>query len=361
MLLFMACSSSPEKAQNRLKANADFPNWAVDSIAQYAARFPDDTELAIAHMSQNKVAFYGIKRTNGELVNTQNHQSIFQLGSLTKVLTGHLFLNKVNQQDFPVDTAISAFLPFPVKKEASNITLRQLVNHTSGLPKFAKEQGIWQHLTNANPYTDYRRTDLPDFMAHQVAIESVPGHRYAYSPMGYALLAEIMEITQNKPFEQIFYSSLVEKYQLENTGLIDQSSPSEIMPPRDKNGKITDAWTYGDLQAAAGAYSNVQDLSKWLKNWWQNEELQALIQKDAFRINDHFQSGLSWHLMSESRTDASPLFWHNGSTKGFTNSMAFEPKQQHGIIILANLSGKSPKSAAIDYLCTGLVRGFLSE
>jgi CubicO group peptidase (beta-lactamase class C family) len=115
--------------------------------------------------------------------------SVFQIGSVTKVVTALLLADAVARGELTLDTPLAHCLPGA--RVPSPITLEQLATHTAGLPRLPP--GLLRQALRhrADPYRDVTAGYLVGALA-ATRPRSAPGARVRYSNFGAALLAEAL-------------------------------------------------------------------------------------------------------------------------------------------------------------------------
>jgi CubicO group peptidase (beta-lactamase class C family) len=118
----------------------------------------------------------------------------FEIGSVTKGLTGMLLADSVERGEIALDTTVSAVFPETAVAEAGSITVTELCTHTSGLPRsvrrpFAAWRGLRHSVLQLNPYHGMTTALMLEQAAAQQLSER--GHR-RYSNLGAALLGQLL-------------------------------------------------------------------------------------------------------------------------------------------------------------------------
>ena len=104
------------------------------SIFRECQDLPNNTQVSISIIENGKVKFYGIRRKNDTIFTYDNHKSVFEVGSISKVFTATLLADFVLNNKVNLDDQISDYIKTPFK-DSIEITFKQLANHTSGLPR----------------------------------------------------------------------------------------------------------------------------------------------------------------------------------------------------------------------------------
>ena len=131
---------------------------------------------------------------------TVDGDTVFEIGSATKVFTGLLLADAVERGEMKLDDPISKYLPSSVKVPTRNgrqITLLDLATHTSGLPRLpdnlAPKDGN-------NPYADYTVEQMYAFLSGYTLPRDI-GATYEYSNLGAGLLGHILALKAGTNYE----------------------------------------------------------------------------------------------------------------------------------------------------------------
>ncbi|MGM0505108.1 MAG: serine hydrolase domain-containing protein, partial [Bacteroidota bacterium] len=119
--------------------------------------------------------------------------AIFQLASVSKQFTAMAVMILRDQNKLSYDDSVTRYIPdFPYPE----MTIRMLLNHTSGLPNY-----MWlveHHWKGENPPDN---ADIMKMMAkHKLSLYFTPGRRFNYSNTGYVVLASVVENVSGMPF-----------------------------------------------------------------------------------------------------------------------------------------------------------------
>lgn len=159
-------------------------NQEKEIIQEYINDFPDNTQFSIAVIKNNKVGYLGYKIANDTIIEINNRDSVFEVGSITKIFTSTILANLVNENRIKTDDVISDYLPFelnPKEKNAQKITFRMLANHTSGLPDSPSNLDSVASRNPLNPYLEYDSLLLIEYLKNDLILNSIPGDNYEYS------------------------------------------------------------------------------------------------------------------------------------------------------------------------------------
>ncbi|AXT19860.1 serine hydrolase [Flavobacteriaceae bacterium AU392] len=256
----------------------------------------------------------------------------FSIGSLTKQFTAMLVMQMVEEGILKLDDSVSTHLDYLPKTFAENITIHQLLSHTSGLPHYG---GLAAIGVNSRTFTStfYTPKELAIFIS-KIKLIDAPGKSAHYSSFGYMLLGTILEEVSGKSFSELLEEKITKPLGLINTGFasnefIKNETAKGYIFNEDKTYKMPFI-KYGghfeeapdrdqsNIYAAGGMHSTVNDLFIWSKAIKNN----TLLSENATKIMLHpIQQGFAygwvrnWEDIIERNTRAR-LYSHTGSTFG---------------------------------------------
>ncbi len=163
-------------------------------------------------------------------INAQNKLDInqlFYIYSITKTFTSVCLLRLVENGLLDLDDAVSKWLPNI--SFADSVTLRRLLNHTSGVPSY----------TSLNEYLPAVKENPSIPWTHQKVIELTctgkldfePGEEFSYSNTGYMLLYEVIEAVSNKSFAEVLQEQIFDVLNLENTYVAHDVDKKAVLTP----------------------------------------------------------------------------------------------------------------------------------
>src|SRR4051812_49187547 len=184
----------------------------------------------------------------------------FRIGSLTKQFTAAAILLLEERGKLKVEDAIASFIP-GAPESWKNITIHQLLNHTSGIPDFTNlpEHRVWQRSPETPEQIVRHFRDLP--------LEFGPGEKFKYSSSGYILLAFIVERVSGQSYEAFLRDNIFVPLGMKDSGY---DSNTTLLPKRASGyqfgaGGLANA-PYVDMHLPYGAgalYSTTHDLLRW--------------------------------------------------------------------------------------------------
>jgi len=278
-------------------------------------------------------------------------ETLFDLGSLSKQFTAAAVLALQQRKTLKLDDAIERYFP-NAPKDKRGVTLRQLLTHTSGLPRGASTVG--SSLTSRDAF-------LAAVFA--LPLESKPGAKHSYSNLGYGLAAAAIEVATGKPFEDVMRKQVFEPAGLTNTGFrqdgrvdatrVARGRPKPIEPfPAgslfendttqfdgfgDERLLAAEGWWSWGLRGAGGVLSTVDELAAWERALRSTRVLDKRS-LDLFFTPERDGYACGWRIgRSPSGTTS---IRHGGSTgNGFEVEFVRYPDERACVIVLGNTAG----------------------
>ena len=144
--------------------------------------------------------------------------TVFEIGSITKVFTSTLLADLVSREELGLDTTVQSLLGDQMRMPARNgaeITLGHLATHSSGLPRLPDN---FDPEDPANPYADYTVEDLYAFLSSHELDRDI-GDTVEYSNVGYGLLGHALALREGTDFETLIVERILEPLQMPDTAV----------------------------------------------------------------------------------------------------------------------------------------------
>ena len=266
--------------------------------------------------------------------------SVFQLASVSKQFTAASILMLAERNQLKLTDTVTKYYPnFPFK----NITIKHLLNHTSGLPKYF---WIAEHEWNKkHPPTN---ADMMSFMGSSSTASMFfrPGRKFDYSNTGYFVLASIVEKISKTSFSNFLKTNIFDPLQMTNTFVYSyKNTPikeNQLIGYRlyrgwrhlKINGTVNDA-VVGDKNI----YATNEDLLKWI-NGLNNgkliskESLEQMYTKGETKYGRKVPYGFGFRIDTKNNEK---VIYHFGKWNGFSTGISQYPDDLV-IIILEHTS-----------------------
>ena len=301
----------------------------------------------------------------------------FHIGSDTKAMTSLLAAMLVEEGKLRWNTTVGEIYPELVDKMSKgvkDITLEQLLSHTSGIPGDSMEHVplISFSVTDDAGNLDVMRYTLVSRLV-PLPLHGAPGERFEYSNLGYTLAGAMMEKVTGKTWEELVVARIFDPLKLRSAGFGPQSSLGRVDAPlghaADKDGKMQAflAGPWGDnplLIGPAGlAHMSVLDFATWAA--WNAAEGKygpplakpETIRKMHTKVVDMPPKpdapvgtpssggyGLGWGTVSLPFAPE-PLVFHGGSNNMNLAYIVLQPKRELGLVTMTNISGPKANDA----------------
>jgi CubicO group peptidase (beta-lactamase class C family) len=271
--------------------------------------------------------------------------SKFKIASMTKSFTGLLVALATQEGKLHPDDRLEKFFPELTDAKWKQITVRQLLSHTSGMPHWNGFKDYW---TTASKLSLDTEQALEEIFKMKLLFD--PGARSAYSSPAYYLLATILERVYQESFEAIFEKKIKAKLPLEATGIYNEW---KILPGMASGYHLLSddslvAAPFRDISAMKGGgnlYSSAPDLLAWTRSFLSGAVWDGPLTKTIFtpltgknmEHKDNARYGMGWSIREKSGT--SPKAYHiGGGTFGYSGMAVIYPEERIYLIMLANVS-----------------------
>ncbi len=283
---------------------------------------------------------------------TMTPQTIFRIASVTKLFTCMAIMQLREQGKLQLDDPVEKYLPwfniinrFP---DAPTITIRQLMTHTSGLPREA-----------AFPYwTDHKFPTVDQIM------ETLPNQettypsetKWKYSNLGMAILGQIIVAASGEDYGTYIQNHILKPLEMNNTSVyLTNEQKKQIatgygrrLP--DGTRKRMEVADYNGISPAASISSNVEDLAKFVSLQFSDGNLEGkqILKESTLRemqrvhwLQPNWKSG--WGLgFSVWHRDEKTFVGHAGWVAGYRTQLLLCPEDKIGVIVMSNAEDGSP-------------------
>ncbi|MGB3124280.1 MAG: serine hydrolase domain-containing protein [Pseudomonas sp.] len=273
----------------------------------------------------------------------------FRAGGISKLLTATAALQLVEQHRLELDEPIQQTLrEFHVRSRFhrdqdaadSDITLRRLLSHQSGLPS--------EHLRDLR--STYAMGQMP-MRVSGVWLSSPPGSQVAYSNLGYSLVGAAVERSSGKSFEAQLQNNLLKPLEMNQSSFVGTGTQLSFRALGYEDGVASTDAQVRDL-AAAGLWASPKDLGHYVQmlfaqGFYKGQRvlgpamLEAMFtqQNTGNALDFDCQMGLAWFLAPCGDEPVGPgvrTWQHSGGGDDFAAQLTLLPDQQLAVIIMAN-------------------------
>jgi len=279
----------------------------------------------------------------------------FRVGSITKSFVSVMVLQLVAEGMLKLDDTVEQWLPGALPNGTA-ITLRHLLNHTSGVPNYLDNESLL-HAMNANKKRAWTPLELLAYAAGPP--EFAPGSSFAYSNTNYLVLGLIVEAATGHPLAAELQTRILTPLQLGHTTF----PASTVMPPPfahgyapGVNGRRVDvsAWHPSYAWAAGALVSTADDLARFYSALLSGRLLAQPQQAELLRTSG-VGEGRDYALgIFEKRFRCGIGWGHNGGLPGYTSIAFASPDGSRVAVVLVNDSiSRAREVVARDNAITG--------
>jgi CubicO group peptidase (beta-lactamase class C family) len=311
----------------------------LDSIVQTAAKDYMENKnvagLSIGVFTNNDMYIYNFgetKKGNGSLP-TKN--TIYEIGSVTKVFTGILLANAVVEGKVKLDDDIRKYLPgvyTNLEYQGKPVTLLQLSNHTSGLPFTVRLPD-----TKEDPFSPFVNfnDDMLFKILHAVKLDTIPGVQRNYSNLGTAILGQILAKIYGQSYEKLLTTYILKPYGMKQTKIIlSKKEKSKMSTGYDMEGKETKYWYNKLAESVGGIHSTASDMLLFIKKQMSDVDSATNLSHQPTFGDKKEGVGLNWDIYTTKKGYL--RLAHDGGTDGFTSVCMIYPEIKSGFVLLTN-------------------------
>lgn len=276
--------------------------------------------------------------------------SVFRLASVSKQFTAMAIMILKEDGKLSYDQELKEFFP---ELPYDGITIRHMLNHTSGLPDYiGLMDKYWKPelpIKHNHKRISGNEDAINTLTTHKPEVYFQPGDDWRYSNTGYMLLASIVSEVSGKSFAQFLNDEVFEPTGMSNTvvykytPMYDPNMPNRTFSFRKElNGMDYTSDDDNYLNAAAGdggIYSTLGDLLKWDRALYtdklvSNETLEEAFTPAVLNNGDTTDYGFGWYIKYNEAGEK--IVWHTGGWAGFATYISREIEEDNCIIYLSN-------------------------
>lgn len=309
----------------------------IQSLLQEYIEDSGAVGASVAIIDNGKISFYSHGKMSVDGIDLISENTVFEIGSVTKVFTALLLADMTAKGEAQLDDAIEMYLPdiqVP-ERDGKKITLRHLACHTSGMPR-APDGFFSKDLSN--PYADISVDDLYTCLS-RCSLRAAPGEQFEYSNFGMSLVGHILSVKANKGYEQLISERVSAVLGMKHTGICPTAEMQEVFATGHHLRQPVGNWDFTPSAVGCGGLrSNIKDMVNFLAANMDGSQspIHALLSQchqQQHSPTPGFGVGLGWMLSTSNQAE---LVWHNGGTGGFRSYIGFNPKLKKGVVILSN-------------------------
>ncbi len=279
----------------------------------------------------------------------------FEIGSITKALTGMLLADSVQRGEISLETVVADILPATASADFGSLTMKELCTHTSGLPRLPRGAATFLRallftVAQLNPYGGLTASDVLGQAGRQTLAQR--GER-RYSNLGGAVLGQLLAIAASCDYATLLAERILRPVGMDATAL--STKKETAFPGWSMSGLRRQPWVLDGYAPAGGLFSTIEDMAR-LAGALLDRSAPGLSSMDGIDgvVTDrpHRASGMFWVIESPPGTDVT-VVGHSGRTGGYSALLVLLPRTRRGVIVLENVARSAQQQQR---LAIGLLR-----
>ncbi len=294
---------------------------------------------------------YGYRNVASHSLNDSN--SIYQIGSITKSFTAIIILKLQEEGKLSIQDKLSKF--FPGYPQGDNITIQNLLTHTSGIYNYTNDIDEGDTAIVCYPVSKDRVLEV--FKNKPLAFR--PGKYFQYCNSGYFLLGMIIEKVTGLSYETVMREMVFNPLKMNHSGFdfknLSDTNKAQgyVLLTRDtaKMNYTIDSTVY---YSAGAIYSTSNDMYKWVKAIANHY---ILSENSWNQIFTPYKDNYGYGFWMNSTLYGKNFIKHDGGLAGFTSDFIYYPEDDVSIILLNNQSNYNNSLTPVTMWMSAIVFG----
>lgn len=301
-----------------------------------ARRRRDHLAAAIVDLDGDPVVRYAV-------ANDDDASRPYEIGSITKGLTGLLLADAIDRDEIGLATTIAEVLPETAGSAFGDVTIKQLCTHTSGLPRLARSPAtVWRGMRYAylgmDPYRGLSPERILDLAARQRLHEP---DCFRYSNLGAAVCGQLIARAAGRDYSALLHQRVLAPLAMTDTSVGDHMHAAPA--GRSGLGLWRQPWVMDGYAPAGGVISTITDMSRLATGLLTNSAPGSEALNEIKGVKSSVSGrrrGMFWVIDEHPRAKQRRI-WHNGATGGYSAFLALLPETRRAVIVLSDVSQRS--------------------
>ncbi|KMY53269.1 hypothetical protein AC623_04085 [Bacillus sp. FJAT-27231] len=262
-----------------------------------------------------------------------SNDTLFPIGSITKPITATAIMQLEEQEKLSATDTLSSYFPdFP---NGENITIHQLLNHSSGLADIYESKEIRKNYTKAHSDEQV----IASFKDEELL--SKPGEKYAYISSDYYLLGKIIEKVSGETYQSYVQKNIFNKANMKNTFVMNEENQTTLKVKGYEGGKYVENLHPSLGFANGNIASTKEDIAKFVQALDRN---QLLGEKQKHKMTSQtikvslmgVYYGCGWYSTNNFYSFNERQIAHGGSMPGLRSGLIHYPDKELTILFFSN-------------------------
>jgi CubicO group peptidase (beta-lactamase class C family) len=267
-------------------------------------------------------------------------ETVFEIGSITKVFTGILLASMAQDGLLSIDDPVQAYAPpgltMPTWDDRS-IRFVDIATHRSALPRMPSNMAP---ANPSNPYADYTVDMMYEFLSGYELPRDI-GAEFEYSNLAVGLMGQILAEIAGTDYETLVKDRILDPLGMDDSGItLSPDMERHMARGHDVSGAPVSNWDIPAMAGAGALRSSMNDMLDFMEANVRAVRDPATALERAMRTSHEPHPdggepalGLNWIVQS---TDNGTIVWHNGGTGGFRTWAGFDPERGVAAVVLTN-------------------------
>jgi CubicO group peptidase (beta-lactamase class C family) len=306
----------------------------IDSILKITHEKNPNISISLGFIKDNQQYFkaYGnLSRTSNQKV---NENSLFEIASITKLVTGNLIAQAQLEQKLKITDFIDDYLPEAYqlhKNLQQKITIADLASHQSGLPDIDFRILIAEN--PQQPVLCITQKTITDLIYNATELKDYGNYRY--STVGFILLGQILETVYQKSYANILENNTLHPLQMRNT-FTTNFNVANITTAYNPEGGTQEFFKWNITGPAGLIKSNAKDMITYIQGLLNTKStlgLSALLSEKVQYNKNGMRLGLGLNIL---KNDNGNIYAKTGDSMGQSTILAYDRIHNWGIVIFLN-------------------------
>jgi serine-type D-Ala-D-Ala carboxypeptidase/endopeptidase len=300
--------------------------------------------VAVGVLKNGEIRTLGRGKLAGHRPSRPAGDTIFEIGSITKVFTATVLADMALEGLVSLDDPVQRYLPsgvvLPVRGRP--ITFVDLATHASGLPGLPKGMFRLALKERHNPYANFSVDDLHTGVTN-ARLRRAPGKRVKYSNFGFGLLAHVLALRAGQTYEELVTERILAPLRMTDTSIaVPEDKEGRFAQGHNRRGRPVSNWEIPTLAGAGALRSTVEDILNFLA--LQLDDSESRLARAARMTHEPrarrrvVTVGLGWFIVPVERGKPFKAIWHDGGTGGFRSVAGFVKETRTAVVVLSNSS-----------------------
>jgi len=260
-------------------------------------------------------------------------ESLFRIASISKLFTAQAIMQLVENGKLRLNEKVSKYLP---NFKNTNITIRQLLTHSSGLSDIIKPVRFEEQRTVYSYF---------DLVSKSIS-NSIENKSFEYSDTNFNILGGVISAVSGQNYEKYIYDNILKPTSMKKSNYFDGTNEFVAEASPTHNGKLIDKINQRpydlSFNPSEGLVSNVYDLSQWLKLTLANDS--SILKEHTYKEMLKPQVKTSWGEIYMAlgwqvyKSEEGNVARHPGSIRGYKSLVLTYPDSKNAMILLTNSS-----------------------